>query len=39
MIRFIDNQLNKITMYRLVLYGLIFLLGAAFFLSVSGQLA
>ena len=39
MIRFMDNQLNKITMYRLVLYALIFLLGAAFFLSVSGQLS
>ena len=39
MIRFIDNQLNKITMYRLVLYVLIFLLGAAFFLSVTRQLA
>ena len=39
MIRFIDNQLNKITTYRLVLYALIFLLGAAFFLSVGRQLA
>ncbi len=39
MIRFIDNQLNKITMYRLVLYVLIFLLGAAFLLSMTGQLA
>lgn len=39
MIRFIDHQLNKITMYRLVLYTLIFLLGAGFYLSVSGQLS
>ncbi len=39
MLRFIDTQLNKITMYRLVLYVLIFLLGAAFFLSASGQLS
>lgn len=29
MIKFIDNQLNKITMYRLTLYYLILLLGAA----------
>jgi ferredoxin-NADP reductase/Na+-translocating ferredoxin:NAD+ oxidoreductase RnfD subunit len=38
MIRLLDNQLNKITTYRLVLYVLIFLLGAGFFLGVSGQL-
>ncbi len=38
MIRFIDNQLNKITTYRLVLYVLIFLLGAAFLLALSAQL-
>ena len=36
MIRWIDDQLNRITMYRLVLYYLIFLLVAAFFLSVAG---
>ncbi len=35
MIRFIDNQLNRITMYRLVLYYLIFLLAVAFFQSVA----
>src|ERR1700690_1442317 len=35
MIRFIDNQLNRITIYRLVLYYLIFLLVAAFFLSIA----
>lgn len=39
MIRFIDNQLNKITMYKLVLYYLIFLLGIAFFLSVANVLS
>ncbi len=38
MIRFIDNQLNKITMYRLALYTLIFLLVAALFLTFSGAL-
>ncbi|MBP9714951.1 MAG: RnfABCDGE type electron transport complex subunit D [Candidatus Pacebacteria bacterium] len=31
--KFIDNFLNKITMYRLVLYVLIFFLGASIFLS------
>ena len=36
MIRFIDNLLNRITMYRLVLYYLIFLLGAASVLCVAG---
>jgi ferredoxin-NADP reductase/Na+-translocating ferredoxin:NAD+ oxidoreductase RnfD subunit len=35
MIRFVDHQLNRITMYRLVLYYLIFLLVAAFFISVA----
>jgi len=35
MIRFIDNQLNRITMYRLLLYYLIFLLVVAFFISVA----
>ena len=35
MIQFIDNQLNRITMYRLVLYYLIFLLAVAFFQSVA----
>ena len=34
MIRFIDNQLNRLTMYRLVLYYLIFLVVVAFLLSV-----
>ncbi|HTP00405.1 MAG TPA: RnfABCDGE type electron transport complex subunit D, partial [Anaerolineales bacterium] len=38
MIRFIDNQLNKITMYRLALYVLIFMLGAGFLLSTAHQL-
>ena len=38
MMRFIDNQLNRITMYRLALYVLIFLLGAGFFFGVSHQL-
>ncbi len=36
MIRFIDNQLNKITMYRLALYVLIFLLAAGLLLSFMG---
>ncbi len=35
MIRFIDNQLNRITMYRLVLYYLIALLVVAFFISIA----
>jgi glycine betaine catabolism B len=35
MIQFIDNQLNRITMYRLVLYYLIALLIAAFFISLA----
>lgn len=39
MLRTIDNQLNKITMYRLVLYYLIALLGAAVVFSASGLLA
>ncbi len=39
MISYIDNQLNKITMYRLVLYYLIFLLGAAVLFSMVGLLA
>ena len=39
MISYIDNQLNKITMYRLVLYYLIFLLGAAVLFSAAGLLA
>jgi len=39
MISYIDNQLNKITMYRLVLYYLIALLGAAVVLSAAGLLA
>jgi len=35
MIRFVDSLLNRITMYRLVLYYLIFLLVVAFFISVA----
>ncbi len=38
MLKAIDNLLNRITMYRLVLYYLIFLLGAAVLLSISGIL-
>jgi ferredoxin-NADP reductase/Na+-translocating ferredoxin:NAD+ oxidoreductase RnfD subunit len=38
MIKSIDNWLNRVTMYRLVLYYLIFLLGAAVFLSMAGIL-
>lgn len=38
MLNFIDNFLNRITMYRLVLYYLIGLLGAAFILSFLGLL-
>lgn len=38
MIRLIDDVLNRITMYRLVLYYLIFLLGAALVLSIIGML-
>lgn len=38
MIKILDNALNKITTYRLVLYVLIFLLVAGLFLSASGQL-
>ena len=38
MIKTIDNWLNRITMYRLVLYYLIFLLGAAVGLSIAGIL-
>ncbi len=39
MLSYIDNQLNKITMYRLVLYYLIALLGAAVIFSAAGLLA
>jgi len=39
MIKLIDDLLNRITMYRLVLYYLIFLLVIAFLLSVVGALA
>jgi ferredoxin-NADP reductase len=39
MIKFVDNLLNRITMYRLVLYYLIGLLGAAVVLSIGGGLA
>ena len=38
MIKFIDNRLNSITMYRLILYYLIFLLGVAMVFSVVGVL-
>ena len=38
MIKSIDNWLNRITMYRLVLYYLIFLLGSAAVLSLAGIL-
>jgi len=38
MIDYIDNQLNRITMYRLMLYYLIALLGIAVLFSVSGIL-
>jgi glycine betaine catabolism B len=38
MLKYIDNQLNRITMYRLALYYLIFLLSAAVMLSFSGIL-
>jgi glycine betaine catabolism B len=39
MLKPIDDLLNRITMYRLVLYYLIFLLGVALFLSFTGGLA
>jgi len=35
MLKFLDNLLNRITMYRLVLYYLIFLLVAALLLSTT----
>jgi ferredoxin-NADP reductase/Na+-translocating ferredoxin:NAD+ oxidoreductase RnfD subunit len=38
MIAFVDTLLNRITMYRLVLYYLIFLLGAALALALGGAL-
>src|SRR5436190_6277098 len=38
MLKFIDHLLNRITMYRLVLYYLIFLLGAAVVLAFTGRL-
>ncbi len=38
MIKAIDNLINRITIYRLVLYYLIFLLGAAIALSIAGIL-
>ena len=38
MVKFIDDRLNSITMYRLVLYYLIFLLGVAEVLSIAGLL-
>ena len=37
--RQIDDLLNRVTMYRLVLYYLIFLLGVALVLSMTGTLA
>jgi len=39
MLNFVDNQLNRVTMYRLVLYYLILLLGAAVLMSFAGILA
>jgi ferredoxin-NADP reductase len=39
MLNLVDRLLNRITMYRLALYYLIFLLGAAFILSLTGRLA
>ncbi len=39
MIKFIDDKLNQITMYRLVLWVLIGLLGVAFWLSLTGTLS
>jgi glycine betaine catabolism B len=39
MLSFLDNQLNRITMYRLVLFVLIFLLVAAVVFSITGVLA
>ena len=38
MLKFVDDRLNSITMYRLVLYYLIFLLGIAEVLSIAGML-
>src|SRR5690349_11470035 len=38
MLKFADSLLNRITMYRLVLYYLIFLLGVALTLSFGGAL-
>jgi len=38
MLRMIDRQLNRVTMYRLVLYYLIGLLAAAWLLCVAGAL-
>ena len=38
MIKFVDNLLNRITMYRLVLYYLVFLLGVAVTLAFGGVL-
>jgi ferredoxin-NADP reductase/Na+-translocating ferredoxin:NAD+ oxidoreductase RnfD subunit len=39
MLKLIDDGLNRITTYRLVLFVLIFLLGAAFLLSAAGIMA
>ncbi len=38
MMQLIDNQLNRITMYRLVLYYLIFLYAAAIYMSIENML-
>ena len=37
--KFIDDQLNGITMYRLILYYLILLFGAAFYFSILGSVS
>ena len=39
MIKLIDDMLNRITMYRLVLYYLIFLLSIALIISIVGALS
>ncbi len=38
MIKIVDDLLNKVTMYRLVLYALILILGAAFVLGFNGSM-
>lgn len=37
LVRFCDNLLNRITMYRLITYGLVVILGGGFILSFFGQ--